>query len=119
MQKDPMTAHMDLQERIDHTGKLFTAALDRFDACRKQIPSFNQDMDQHVAAYADGLIDWVTGNIEWSAVNHRYNTFLNSGDRKKLIMRVHLDNPRLRLLRRLLLISFVALILSVLGYLLL
>lgn len=118
MQKDPMTAHLNLQERFDHTEKLFTAALDRFHAYKEQLPSFNGDLDQHLAAYADGLIDWIVGNIEWSSVNHRYKTFLNDGDRKNNTMRLQLDGHG-RKLQRLLLIFFVALIMSVLVYLLL
>ncbi|KAF8559681.1 terpenoid synthase [Imleria badia] len=118
MQKDPMTAHLNLQERLDHGEKLFTAALDRFHAYRKQLPSFSRDLDQHVAAYAEGLIDWVVGNIEWSAVNHRYKTFLNDADRKKNIMKLQLDS-RGRKLQRLLLVVFAALIVSALAYLLL
>lgn len=118
MQKDLMTGHLDLQERLDHTEKLFTVALDRFHACRKKLPSFNRDLDHHVAAYADGLIDWVTGNIEWSAVNHRYKTFLDDRDRKNNTMRLELNSIR-RKLQRFLLVFFVALTMSALAYLLL
>ena len=112
-----MTGRMDLQERLNHTQKMFTAALDRFHACREELPSINPDLDQQVAAYADGLIDWVAGNIQWSSVNHRYKTFLDDEDRKNNIMRLDLDSPR-RKLQRFLLIFFVALIIS-LVYLLL
>jgi hypothetical protein len=118
MQKDPMTGHLDLQERLDHTEKLFTVALDRFHTCRKKLPSFNRDLDQHVAAYADGLIDWVTGNIEWSAVNHRYKTFLDDRDRMNNTMRLELNSLRHKL-QRFLLMIFVALTMSALVYLLL
>ncbi|KAG6376252.1 isoprenoid synthase domain-containing protein [Boletus reticuloceps] len=117
MEKDLMASHMDLQTRLDHTEKLFTAALDRFHACRKELPSFNADLDRHVAAYADGLIDWIAGNIEWSSLNHRYKTFLNGEDRKNCIMKIELDNPH-RKLRRSLLIFFVVLSMPVLGYVL-
>jgi len=116
LEKDPMTSHLDLQGRLDHAEKLFAAALDRFHACRKNMPSFDQDMDQQVAAYADGLIDWAIGNIEWSCVNHRYNTFLDDKDRKNGIMRVELNSLR-RKLQRFLLIFCVVLIMSALGYL--
>lgn len=118
MQKDLMTGHLDLQERLDHTKKLFTAALDRFHTYREKLPSFNRDLDQQVAAYADGLIDWVAGNIEWSAVNHRYKTFLDDEDRKTNTMRLELNSLR-RKLQRFLLMFLVALAVSALAYFLL
>ncbi|KAG9318589.1 isoprenoid synthase domain-containing protein [Chiua virens] len=99
MQKDPVTDHLDLQQRLDFTEKLFKAALDRFYACKKTLPSYNRDLDQHLAAYADGLIDWIAGNIQWSAVNHRYNTFVDDQDRKNHIMRLEFDGPRRKLQR--------------------
>lgn len=112
MQKDPVTDHMDLQERLDHTKKLFVAALDRFHVCRENLPSINEDMDQQVSAYADGLIDWVVGNIQWSSVNHRYNTFLNDRDRKSNIMKLDLDSPR-RKLQRFFILFVIALTVSI------
>lgn len=113
-----MAEHMELQERLDHTQKLFTSALDRFNACRKQAPSVNRELEQQLTAYADGLTDWLAGNIQWSSVNHRYNTFLDEKDRKNNIMRLDLDSPH-RKLQRFLLIFFVALIVSLCVYLLL
>ena len=116
MEKDPMTSHLNLQQRLDHTEKLFRASLNRFHACRKRLPSFSKDLDPQVSLYADGLVDWIAGNIEWSAVNHRYKTFLNHLDRKNNIMRLQLNSPRRKLLRSVL-IFLVVLIISVLGYL--
>ena len=118
MQKDPTTEHMDLQERLDYTKRMFTAALDRFNACREKVPSIDEDMDKHIASYADGLIDWVVGNIQWSVLNHRYNTFLNDEDRRNNIMRIAQDSPR-RILQRILSIFSIAVIISLIYFLLL
>jgi len=112
LQKDPMTNHLDLQERLDYIEKLFKTAWDRFQACREKLPSFDPDMDQQVAAYADGLIDWIVGNIQWSSLNHRYSTFLNDADRKKNILRMELKSFRQTLLEWVLLILFVVSMLS-------
>jgi len=90
IQKDPTTDHLDLQERIRYATKLFNAALDRFHSCRQKLPSFGDvALDRHVSSYADGLVDWIVGNIEWSIVNHRYNTFVHEKDRRNNIMRLN------------------------------
>jgi len=89
IQKDPTTQHLDLQGRFDHAGNLFKAALDRFNACRDALPGFGDDeTDRQVASFADGLVDWVLGNIEWSIVNHRYNVFGNDDDRRNHVLRL-------------------------------
>lgn len=98
IQKDPTTQHLDFQGRIDHAGELFQVALDRFNACRCTLPGFgNEETDRQVAAFADGLVDWVSGNIEWSIINHRYNVFMNEDDRRDNILRLkdlRLDDRR-------------------------
>ncbi|KAI6045543.1 isoprenoid synthase domain-containing protein [Pisolithus marmoratus] len=86
--KDPDTSHLDLQGSINYAGDLFKAALDDFHACRRRIPSFDSGMDKYMSAYADGLVDWVIGNIEWSIVNNRYKVFCNDSDRRSNIMRL-------------------------------
>ncbi|KAG2156378.1 isoprenoid synthase domain-containing protein [Suillus clintonianus] len=89
IQKDPKTQHLDLQARIIHAGELFQGALDRFKACRDSLPSFgNDETDKQVAAYADGLVDWVVGNVEWSVVTPRYRVFANDADRRNNILRL-------------------------------
>ncbi|KAG1754774.1 isoprenoid synthase domain-containing protein [Suillus paluster] len=89
IQKDPTTQHLDLQDRFDHAGKLFQVALDRFNACRDALPSFGDEGgDKQVAAFADGLVDWIRGSIEWSMVNHRYRVFVNDDDRRENILRL-------------------------------
>ncbi|KAH7907036.1 isoprenoid synthase domain-containing protein, partial [Hygrophoropsis aurantiaca] len=87
--RDPGTKHLDLQGRINYAGKLFETAIGRFQKCREMLPSFEDPViDRQVSEYADGLLDWTVGNIEWSLVNHRYNTFNNEEDREKNIMRL-------------------------------
>ncbi|KAI6005846.1 isoprenoid synthase domain-containing protein [Pisolithus albus] len=86
--KDPDTSHLDLQGSINYAGDLFKAALDEFHAYRGRIPPFDSDMDKYLSAYADGLIDWVIGNIEWSIVNNRYKVFSSDSDRRSNIIRL-------------------------------
>ncbi|KAH7905973.1 isoprenoid synthase domain-containing protein [Hygrophoropsis aurantiaca] len=87
--RDPGTKHLDLQGRIDYAGKLFETAIGRFQKCREMLPSFDDpDIDRQVSEYADGLLDWTVGNIQWSLVNHRYNVFNDDEDRQKNIMRL-------------------------------
>ncbi|OAX35170.1 terpenoid synthase [Rhizopogon vinicolor AM-OR11-026] len=90
IQKDPTTQHItDLQGRFDHAGNLFQAALNRFNACRDALPGFgDEETDRQVAAYGDGLVDWVSGNIEWSIVNQRYSVFRNDDDRQNHVLRL-------------------------------
>lgn len=89
IQKDPTTQHLDLQGRFDHAGTLFQAALDRFNTCRVALPSFDdEETDRQVAVFADGLVDWVSGNIEWSIVIDRYKVFMNDDDRRNHILRL-------------------------------
>ncbi|KAG2156379.1 isoprenoid synthase domain-containing protein [Suillus clintonianus] len=89
MNTDPTTRHLDLQERFDHAGKLFQGALDRFKACRDELPGFDdKEIDNQVAAYADGLVDWVVGGMEWSSITPRYRVFANDADRRNNILRL-------------------------------
>ncbi|KAH0825958.1 isoprenoid synthase domain-containing protein [Lanmaoa asiatica] len=90
IQKDPETAHLDFQGGLDYAEKLFKAALDRFQVCRQELPSFGPEMDQYLAMYADGLIDFAAGNVHWSRVTRRYSTFTNDEDRKNNVMRLAL-----------------------------
>ncbi|KAH7889591.1 isoprenoid synthase domain-containing protein [Phlebopus sp. FC_14] len=92
--KDPTTNHLDLQERIDCAGKLFKSSLNRFHAGRRTLPLFQDEfLNQQISAYADGLLDWIVGNIEWSIINHRYNTFASELERKNNLMRLN-RSPR-------------------------
>ncbi|KAG6334768.1 hypothetical protein ID866_4320 [Astraeus odoratus] len=100
IQKDPDTCHLDLQGSIDYAGDLFKEVLDRFHSCRQRLPSVDNDMDRYLSAYADGLIDWMIGNIEWSMVNRRYKAFCNDSDRRINVVR--LDSRHFPLLQLLL-----------------
>ncbi|EGO21839.1 putative terpene cyclase [Serpula lacrymans var. lacrymans S7.9] len=86
--KDPETKHLDAQGSIDHAGKIFQSAVARFHKYRSMLPSFGEEMDRQVQDYVDGLIDWSVGNIEWSMVNHRYNTFDDEQSRRSGVMRM-------------------------------
>jgi len=89
MEKDPTTRHLDLQARFDHAGKLFQAAADRFNTCRCTLPGFDdEETDRQVASLVDGLVDWVSGNIEWSINIQRYNVFKNEDDKRDHILRL-------------------------------
>ncbi|KAF9234791.1 isoprenoid synthase domain-containing protein [Melanogaster broomeanus] len=94
IQKDPTTNHLDLQGRFDYTAKLFREARDRFHACRSNLPSFGDlDLDRQVSAYADGLVDWVAGSIQWSIVNRRYNVFRNDAGQEEKHLEVEPEPP--------------------------
>jgi hypothetical protein len=68
---------------------LFRAAMDRFNTCRETLPCFgDEETDRQVAAFADGLVDWILGSIEWSIANRRYHVFSNDDDRKNHILRL-------------------------------
>jgi len=86
--KDPETNRLDLQGSIDHAGQLFQSAVGRFHKYRSMLPSFGEEMDRQVQDYVDGLMVWSIGNIEWSMVNHRYNTFDDEESRQNGVMRM-------------------------------
>ena len=88
IQKGSETTHLDFQEGLDYPEKL---SVDRFHACRRELPSFNLEIDQYLNLYADGLIDFAAGNLQWSRVSRRYRTFTNDEDRKNNIMRLALE----------------------------
>ena len=91
LQRDPETAHLDFQERLDYAERLFKATVDRFHACKRELPSFNPEIDQYLNLYVDGLIDLAVGNAQWSRVTRRYRTFTNDEDRRNNIMRLALE----------------------------
>lgn len=86
--EDPETSHLDLQQRIDHAGKLFKMALENFHRYRENLPCLNPEEYGYLSAYADGLVDWVVGNIEWSLVNCRYKVFYNDSERRSLVLKL-------------------------------
>lgn len=90
IEKAPETAHLDFQGRLDYAEKLFKAGLERFYARRRELPSFGPEMDQYLALYADGLLDVIAGNLQWSRVVRRYNTFTHDEDRKNNVVRLAL-----------------------------
>jgi hypothetical protein len=118
IQKDPTTQHLDLQERLDHAGKLFLAALDRFNICRDALPSFGDEKtNRQVSAFADGLMDWNLGNIEWSMVNKRYKVFVDDNDRRENILRLE-DRWSMSVTFRLLLL-FIGILLTCVSFMIL
>ncbi|KAG9313619.1 isoprenoid synthase domain-containing protein [Chiua virens] len=82
VQRDPEFNGLDLQ-RLDHAEKLFREALERFNISKNNPPPLEQEMEQQVATYANGLIDWVVGNLHWSPVTRRYDVFMNEEDGKQ------------------------------------
>ncbi|KAG9317937.1 isoprenoid synthase domain-containing protein [Chiua virens] len=88
MQTDPATRGLDLQGRLDYVEKLFREALERFSTSKKNLPGVGQGLDQQLAIYADSMMDFVVGNLEWSAITPRYRVFMNDEDKKNMILRL-------------------------------
>lgn len=63
---------LDIQGSFDYVEGMYksicTGLLDDF----KNLPSFESPFDEVVKAYAEGLIEWVQGNIEFSLASGRY-----------------------------------------------
>jgi hypothetical protein len=115
MQMDPATQHLDLQERFDHAGKLFHVALDRFNICRDALPSFgDEETNRQVAVFADGLMDWIVGSIEWSEVTKRYKVFVDDNDRRENILRLE-DRWSMSVIFQLLLL-FIGILLTCISF---
>ena len=64
---------MTVQEAMDYSGELCCAAVDNFKANLSLIPSFGcAKLDTDVAAYVQGVQDWIIGSFEWSFTSQRY-----------------------------------------------
>ncbi|KAH7924949.1 terpenoid synthase [Leucogyrophana mollusca] len=83
LMQDPPTSHLDLQGAIDYAGKLFESSLNRFKKCQATLPLLDEETNNMVVEYAEGLSDLFVGNIEWSVVVPRYNVFENEEHRQR------------------------------------
>lgn len=63
-------------------------SFDRFNSEREKIPSWGPEIDWQVAAYTQGLADWMAGNLHWSFESERY--FGKTGQEVKQTRRVEL-----------------------------
>lgn len=64
---------MTLQEAMDYTGELCRTVGENFKANMALVPSFGcQKLDNDVAAYVQGLQDWIVGSLHWSFMSRRY-----------------------------------------------
>jgi hypothetical protein len=50
-----------LQSAVDYVGELCRETIDGFIETRKNIPSWNPEIDDMVERYAMGLQDWIAG----------------------------------------------------------
>ncbi|KAI0806333.1 terpenoid synthase [Irpex lacteus] len=63
---------MTLQEASDYVGVHFKELLDTFEASKKELPSFGEELDKVTAQYIMAMENWVVGNLEWSFGTQRY-----------------------------------------------
>ena len=64
---------MTLQEAMDYAGELCRVTMDNFKANVALIPSFGcPKLDRDVAAYIQGVLDWIVGSLHWSFMSQRY-----------------------------------------------
>ncbi|TDL18758.1 terpenoid synthase [Rickenella mellea] len=68
------TEGVPLQTAIDFVGTLCKASIDRFNASKLLLPSFDggNQIDRDVAQYIKGLEDWIVGSLHWSFETERY-----------------------------------------------
>ncbi|KAF8076058.1 isoprenoid synthase domain-containing protein [Lyophyllum atratum] len=65
----------DRQAAIDYTCKRFTEILTDFHRCKKELPSFGENVDKMIGRYISVMMDLVVGNIQWSLACRRYGHF--------------------------------------------
>lgn len=63
---------LDLQSAFDHVGEMCIQEINTFVETRQQLPSWGPEIDVQVAAYVDGIQDWIIGNLHWSFESERY-----------------------------------------------
>ena len=63
---------MEVQEAMDHVGGRCEALVRRFEASKKLVPSFGEDLDPLVAIYIEGLQHWIAGFLSWCFETERY-----------------------------------------------
>jgi len=50
-----------LQSAVDYVGQLCVDTIDNFERYKKLVPSWGAEVDKMVAAYIQGLQDWIVG----------------------------------------------------------
>ncbi|EEB94990.1 hypothetical protein MPER_06109 [Moniliophthora perniciosa FA553] len=61
-----------LQSALDYVGQLCKETIDNFNESRKNIPSWDPEVDDIVQRYVKGLQDWIVGALHWSFMTTRY-----------------------------------------------
>ncbi|TFK73275.1 terpenoid synthase [Pluteus cervinus] len=61
-----------LQDAVDLVGRYCKMSIERFEAHRQLLPSWNPDLDRKVAVYIEGLQNWIVGSLHWSFDTERY-----------------------------------------------
>ena len=56
---------LSVQSAIDFVGEMCKQSIDRFNADRELLPSWNSTIDKHVKVYVDGLASWIVGSLHW------------------------------------------------------
>ncbi|KDQ61070.1 hypothetical protein JAAARDRAFT_125196 [Jaapia argillacea MUCL 33604] len=62
----------DLQSAIDHIGDMCRDTINTFIANQAKVPSWGTEVDKDVAAYVQGLQEWIVGSLHWSFQTKRY-----------------------------------------------
>lgn len=84
------TLGLNLQEAVDFVGDLCAAAMSRFLAAKRRLPSFDRGgrIDHEVALYTRGLEDWIIGSLHWSFESSRYFGKEGKGVKKRRVVKL-------------------------------
>lgn len=55
-----------LQQAVNFVGAYSRQAIERFERERHNVPSWDAEIDRHVAMYIDGLQNWIVGEYQSS-----------------------------------------------------
>ncbi|KAH9945422.1 terpenoid synthase [Epithele typhae] len=90
-----------LQEAVDFVGGLCDASIARFEHDRRTLPSWGPEVDRAVAAYVQGLQDWMVGTLHWSFESGRYFGDEGGHIKKSRISGTHCSSHSSQLISRL------------------
>ncbi|OCB91321.1 terpenoid synthase [Sanghuangporus baumii] len=84
------TLNLSLQEAVDFVGDLCDAAVSRFIAAKRRLPSFDRGgrIDHEVTMYTRGLEDWIIGSLHWSFESSRYFGKEGRGVKKRRVVKL-------------------------------
>ncbi|KAH9917528.1 isoprenoid synthase domain-containing protein [Amylocystis lapponica] len=77
-----------LQQAVDFVGNLCVGTIERFEKERLAVPSWGAEIDRDVAAYIEGLQNWIVGSLNWSFESMRYFGARNAEIRRELVVKL-------------------------------